>query len=139
MIDRKDRISTFDFMEMNSMITKVNDAALRFSEGGYVDGKKYPSRWLELKKYLMSSKKRYHSAELSGVKVKAGTVAGRIMVTFDTQYSQITAIGSEDEPDRGCGLQSIDATVHEASAIIDEVILKWDINAFAPNEKVSII
>lgn len=138
MIDRKDRITTFDFMEMNSIIHRVNDAVERFAKGGWVEGEDYPSRWLELKKYLTASKKRYHSAEISGVKVNAGTLAGRIMVTFDTPYSQVTVLGGEDEPDRGCGLQSIDATAHEAQAMIDEVIVKWDIKAFAPDDKVRI-
>lgn len=138
MIDRNERIRTFDVMEMNSVLNRINGAAERFSKGGWVEGEDYPSRWLELKKYLMASRKRYHSAEISGVKVNAGTLAGRILVTFDTPYSQITVIGGEDEPDRGCALQSIDATAHEAQAMIDEVIVKWDINAFAPNDKVSI-
>src|SRR4029077_1926074 len=79
MIDRNDRITTFDFIEMSCMVTRVNDAVERFAKGGYVEGEQYPSRWLELKKYLEASQERYHSANISGVKVTAGTLAGRIL------------------------------------------------------------
>ena len=138
MIDSTKRISTMDFMEMYSMTTRINDAVERFSKGGWVEGEEYPSRWLELKKYLMDSDKRYHSAKISGVKIRAGTVSGRILVTFEAPYAQVTVIGGEDEPDRGCGLQSIDASAHEAQAIIDEVIVKWDLASFAPDGKARI-
>lgn len=139
MIDRKNRISTFDFMEMHSIITRVNDAVERFSEGGWINGEKHPSRWLELKKYLKDSVKRYHSAKIGGAKVNAGTFAGRIMVTFDRSECQVTVLGGEDEPDRGCGLHSIAATAYQAQEILDQVIAKWDIKAFAPNDKAMIV
>lgn len=130
-------LTTFSFLDMAMIVSTVNDAVERFSKGGWIQGKDWPSRWKELKAYLMASKDRYHETEISGVKVMAGSTAGRILVTFSMPVhnglAQVTVIGCEDEPDRGCGLQSIAATPNEVFSMIDSVIVGWNIESLKTN------
>lgn len=133
---------TSSFVDMALITSAVNDAIDRFAKGGYVDGDEWPSRWKELKAYLAASKDRYHQAHISGVEVNVGSIAGRILVTFQKEVhngtAQVTVIGGEDEPDRGCGLQSIAATTNEVLSMIDSVIVSWDMKKFKASSTVSI-
>lgn len=133
---------TSTFTDMFMIVSTVNDAVERFEKGGWISGEEWPSRWKELKAYLIASDKRYHGAVIAGINVLAGTVAGRIMVTFSKEVhngtAQVTVIGGDDEPDRGCGLQSIAATPNEVRSMIDSVIIGWDIKSFKPNPKARI-
>lgn len=128
---------TSTFTDMFMIVSTVNDAVDRFAKGGWIAGEAWPCRWKELKAHLKASKDRYHEATIAGVKVLAGSLAGRILVTFSKEVhngtAQITVIGTEDEPDRGCGLQSIAATPNEVLSMIDSVIVGWDIESFKTN------
>lgn len=130
-------LTTSTFTDMFMIVSTINDAVDRFAEGGWIAGEDYPSRWKELKAYLMASNDRYHEATISGVKILAGSIAGRIMVTFSKEVhngtAQVTVIGGEDEPDRGCGLQSLAATPNEVVSMIDEVISGWSMKSFKKN------
>lgn len=133
---------TSTYTDMFMIVSTVEDAVDRFAKGGWISGEDWPSRWKKLKAYLMASEKRYHEANIAGVKVLAGSVAGRILVTFSKEVhngtAQVTVIGGEDEPDRGCGLQSIAATPNEVISMIDSVIVGWDLKSFKPNAKAMI-
>lgn len=135
-------LTTFSFIDMAMMVSRVNDTVDRFTKGGWIEGDQWPSRWKELKAYLMASEDRYHEASIAGVKVLAGNIAGRILVTFEKKVhngiAQMTVIGGEDEPDRGCGLQSIAATPNEVMGMIDSVIMGWNMKSFKPNPKAMI-
>lgn len=135
-------LTTSSFSGMFMSVSEINNAVDRFAKGGWIRGQHRPSRWKELKAYLMASEKRYHEANIAGIKVLAGSMAGRILVTFSKEVhngtAQITVIGGEDEPDRGCGLQSIAATPNEVLSMIDSVIMGWNMESFAPNPKASI-
>lgn len=130
-------LTTFSLMDMAMIVSTVNEAVDRFAKGGWVAGDDYPSRWKELKAYLMASKERYHEAQIADVKVLAGSSAGRILVTFSKKVHKgtayITVIGGEDEPDRGCNLQSLAATPNEVFSMIHSVIVGWDLKSFKPN------
>lgn len=130
---------TSTFTDMVMIVSTVNDAVERFAKGGWISGEEWPPRWKELKAYLMASKKRYHQARIAGVEVLTGSVAGRILVTFSKEVhngmAQVTVICYEDEPDRGCGLQSIAATPNEVTSMINSVIVSWDLKSFKPNDK----
>lgn len=136
-------LTTSSFMDMFMITSTVNDAIQRFSKGGWIDGQEWPSRWKELKAYLLASEKRYHQARISDVEVNAGSVAGRILVTFSKEVpngtAQVTVIGAEDEPDHGCGLQSLAATTNEVLSMIDGAIVGWDIKSFKDNPKGAIV
>lgn len=133
---------TSSFTDMAMIVSTVNEAIDRFANGGWVVGSDWPSRWKELKAYLVASNKRYHEANINGIKVLAGSLAGRILVTFSKEVhngtAQVTLIGGEDEPDRGCGLQSIAATPNEVFNMIHSVIVGWNIEQFKPNDKAMI-
>jgi hypothetical protein len=135
-------LTTLAFMDLSMIVSSVNDAAERFSKGGWIKGKEWPSRWKELKAYLKASEDRYHDARIAGVNVLAGSVAGRILVTFSkvahNGIAQVTVIGGEDEPDRGCGLQSIAATPNEVLSMIDSVIVGWNLESFKATFKAGI-
>ena len=130
-------LTTLSFIDMAMIVSTVKDAASRFSQGGWIRGEEWPSRWKELKAYLGASEDRYHQAQIAGVKVIAGSIAGRILVTFSQDVhngtAQVTLIGAEDEPDRGCGIQSLAATAHEVVNMIDSVIVAWNMESFKTN------
>jgi hypothetical protein len=130
-------LTTLSFIDMAMTVSKVKDAASRFSEGGWIRREEWPSRWKELKAYLLASEDRYHQAQIAGVKVIAGSIAGRILVTFSQDVHNgtawVTLIGAEDEPDRGCGIQSLAATAHEVVNMIDSVIVAWNMESFKTN------
>lgn len=128
------RLTTPELLDMIILTTRIQDAVDRFSKGG-----QFPARYPELARAISASKDRYHSAALDRVEVLAGTVAGRVMVTFRERDSYVTVVGSEEEPDKGCGLHTINATANEAKEMIDRVIEAWDIAAFRPNNKAAII
>lgn len=136
-------LTTSSFIDMAMIVSKVNDAVERFSKGGWISGEEWPARWKELKSYLMASKDRYRQARLAGVKVMAGSVAGRILVTFEKPVhngiAQVTLIGTEDEPDTGCGLQSITATPNEVLSMINSVIVGWRLESFRANPNAMIV
>lgn len=130
-------LTTSSFMDMAMIVSTINDAVDCFAKGGWIGGEEWPSRWKELKAYLMASNDRYHEARIAGVKVLAGSTAGRILVTFSKLFqngtAEVTVIGGEDEPDRGCGLQSLAATPNEILSMINSVIVGWDIKNFKTN------
>jgi hypothetical protein len=132
-------LDTSEFVDMFMTTSVVNDAIQKFSQGGWIWGDQYPSRWKELEPFLSESKKRYHSAVFKDVKVNAGTLAGRVLITFERGDFQITIIGGEGEPERDCGLQSIHASVDQAIYMIETVIKNWKIEAFQPNENAMIV
>lgn len=133
-----ERITTRDFMDMSMIVMKVNDAVKRFADGGYIEGKEYPSRWREIEPFIAASPERYHSATIDVVEVNVGSVAGRILITLQGYGAQVTLIGLEGEPARGCNLQSIDGSVNQAMSLIDSVIKGWKIEDFKPNRNVMI-
>lgn len=144
MMDRYDtELTTSSLMDMAMIVSTVNDAVERFAKGGYISGEEWPSRWKELKAYLAASDDRYHKARMAGVEVNAGGVAGRILVTFSKAVhngiAQVTVIGGEDEPDRGCGLQSIAATPNEVVSLINSVIVGWRLESFQKNPEGMIV
>lgn len=135
---RDRRLSTSEFLDMIILTTRVKDAVERFSKGGWASREKYPARFPDLVRRMLASPHRYHSAIIDGIEVNGGTVAGHAMVTFQEGDVQVTVVGSEDEPDRGCGLQSISASASQVRDMIDRVIVAWNLDAFKPNLKATI-
>jgi hypothetical protein len=133
------RLCTEDFMDMSLITHRINDAVERFSKGGWVAGKEYPSRWRMLAALLDVSNARYQTARIGDIEVNAGTLAGRVMVTFQKGDTQVTVIGAEGEPQGGVGLQSIEASADEAVDILDAVIAGWNSANFKPNPKAMIV
>lgn len=131
-------ITTMDYMDMSMITMVINDAVARFSKGGFVDGKEYPSCWKDLEPFISASPERYHSMTVGVVEVNVGSLAGRILITLQGYGAKITMIGAEGEPERGCNLQSIDASTNQVIALIDTVITGWKIENLKPNKNVMI-
>lgn len=131
-------ITTADYMDMSMITQVINDAVQRFAKGGWVKGEKYPSRWKEIEPFISASPERYHSMTVDVVEVNVGSVAGRILITLQGYGAQVTLIGLEGEPERGCNLQSIDASTNQVIALIDTVITGWKIENLKPNKNVMI-
>lgn len=131
-------VNTSEFMDMSMITMVINDAVARFSKGGLIDCKEYPSRWKELEPFISASPDRYHSMTVGVVEVNVGSLAGRILVTLQGYGAQVTLIGLEGEPERGCNLQSIDASTNQVIALIDTVITGWKIENLKPNKNVMI-
>ncbi len=66
-------------------------------------------------------------------------MAGRIMVTLRRGCDDITFIGGEDEPDRGCGIQSINASPEIAQALVATVGSNWDPDKLTRDDDLRII
>lgn len=131
-------ISTEEFIDMVMATSLINDAVQRFSKGGWVNRQEYPYRWKEIEPFITASPERYHSMTIDVVEVNVGSAAGRILITIQSYGAQVTLIGLEGEPERGCNLQSIDASVNQVVALIDTVIANWKIENFKPNKNVMI-
>lgn len=133
-----DPITTSEFMEMSSIVARLNDAVARFGKGGYIRGVEWPSPWRQLEALVSKSEHRYHCALIGGNEVNVGSLIGRVLITIRRGMAQVTLIGLEGEPERGTNIQSIDAAPNEAVEMIDLVIQRWDQKAFRPNPQATI-
>lgn len=66
------------------------------------------------------------------------SIAGRVMLTFNSGKDQITLVG-DDSNYRRTGLQSMDGTVDSALYIINSLINHWDLSLLEPDHTISMI
>jgi len=73
-----------------------------------------------LRPIIDASSERGMSGDVGGVILRSWVMAGRVMLTFERGDTSVTILGAEGEDDPRFGLQSLDATVFEARAMIVE-------------------
>ncbi len=125
---RQRQISTPDLMEAHSLVADLKRTTEIFKE----------RVWLSLKAYAVKSSYRYHSGLFGDVQVLVGSTAGRILVTLRRGDQDVTFIGGEDEPDRGCGIQSIHTSREIMEAMVGTVISNWDADKLSRDDGIRI-
>jgi len=110
------RISSFQMLDLFSVTSKLTYAAKEFTR----------AVWPSLKPLVIESKARYQSGIFGDVKLMTACMAGRIMVTMVRGDEDFTVMGTEEEPDRGCGVHSIEGSARSALAMVDIVIANWE-------------
>jgi hypothetical protein len=75
------------------------------------------------------------SGVFGGTKLASYVIAGRVMLTFSNGDDNVSFVAADDDGDPQMGLQSINATLPSARAMVEEVIREWESSTLPENER----